>query len=240
MRALIVSDIHGNIDALTALDAWMAREAPFDAVWVLGDLVDYGAAPADVIAWVRTHATAVVRGNHDHAVAFDTDCGSSPQFLPLSVATRRYFRARLDPADLEYLGGLPLRAEMNGPHGGRTVLVHATPADPLLGYLAADAPEDAWQSALRAAQPAAFVLLGHTHVPCARRIGATTVINPGSLGFPTDGEASAAFAVLDDGGAQLRRVPYDTASAAARVEALPIDAACRTRIAEVLRRGRVT
>ena len=61
MRALLISDIHANIDALEAvLDA-----APqHDLVWNLGDVVGYGAAPNEVIERVRSLGTTFVRGNH--------------------------------------------------------------------------------------------------------------------------------------------------------------------------------
>ncbi len=89
MKALLLSDIHGNIDALQGLDEDLQRreERP-DLVLVLGDLVDYGPAPGEVISWVRRRAHHVVRGNHDHAMATGADCQSSPAFKELSVVTR--------------------------------------------------------------------------------------------------------------------------------------------------------
>ena len=111
MRVLILSDIHANIDALHAVEAEVFQgQDHFDQIWVLGDLLDYGAAPAEVIAWVRAHATRVVRGNHDHAVGTGEDCRSAPLYHDLAVATREYFRARLPLNDLAYLGGLPLQS----------------------------------------------------------------------------------------------------------------------------------
>lgn len=106
MKILLLSDVHGNIDALRAIDETIVRNARFDEVWVLGDLVDYGPAPGDVIAWVRAHATRVVRGNHDHAMGTGEDCRSSPLYYDLSVATRDYFRLRMSDEVKHDLGEL--------------------------------------------------------------------------------------------------------------------------------------
>jgi predicted phosphodiesterase len=62
MKVVIISDIHGNFDALRAL-----RE-DHDELWVLGDLVNYGPEPGEVVAAVMAKAAVVVRGNHDDAV----------------------------------------------------------------------------------------------------------------------------------------------------------------------------
>lgn len=62
MRALILSDIHANLEALNAvLDA----AGPYDALWNLGDVVGYGASPNEVIETLRPLAQLNVRGNHD-------------------------------------------------------------------------------------------------------------------------------------------------------------------------------
>ena len=62
MRIAVISDIHGNMESLSVL------KEPYDELWVLGDLVNYGPDPGAVIDFVRAHATVVVQGNHDRAV----------------------------------------------------------------------------------------------------------------------------------------------------------------------------
>ncbi len=88
MRYLILTDIHGNIDALQAV------KESFDELIALGDLVDYGAAPGEVIDWVRERQPAAVSGNHDFAMATGADCRSSSISYALSVATREHFSAK--------------------------------------------------------------------------------------------------------------------------------------------------
>jgi predicted phosphodiesterase len=240
MRVLILSDIHGNIDALLAVDAQVLQgHDRFDEIWVLGDLVDYGAAPAEVIAWVRTYATRVVRGNHDHAVGTGEDCRSAPLYRDLAVATREYFRDRLSLKDLAYLAGLPLQSSVTLPSEIQAVLVHASPQDQLFGYVPADAPDATWRAALAPGGSPQFVFVGHTHDQFTRKIDDTMLVNPGTVGLPKDGDPRAAFAILDDGRVDLRRVAYDTQRAAARIEALPLERDKRHRLTELILHARL-
>jgi hypothetical protein len=91
MRICLISDLHANLEALRALPGG------YDELWVLGDLVNYGPDPAAVIDFVRSRASLVIRGNHDHSVGFAADCGCSPRFRAMAEATRDYtasFRRR--------------------------------------------------------------------------------------------------------------------------------------------------
>ena len=65
MRALILSDIHANLQALNAVLAAAAFGYGYDELWNLGDLVGYGGSPNQVIERIRPLETHVVRGNHD-------------------------------------------------------------------------------------------------------------------------------------------------------------------------------
>ena len=72
MKLVIISDIHGNYDDLRALPE------EYDELWVLGDLVNYGPQPKEVVADVMEKASLVVQGNHDYAVAYEDDSRWSP------------------------------------------------------------------------------------------------------------------------------------------------------------------
>jgi len=67
VKIVIVSDIHANYDA------WRALPEDYDELWVLGDLVNYGPQPAEVLSEVMERASFVVQGNHDHAVGYEDD-----------------------------------------------------------------------------------------------------------------------------------------------------------------------
>src|SRR5579859_1878882 len=105
MKIVIISDIHGNFDALSAL-----QEA-YDELWVLGDLVNYGPEPEAVIEFVRSKAAIVVRGNHDHSIGFNEDPRCSPRFREMAQATRGYTDSVLKFGQKHFLRNLPLSLE---------------------------------------------------------------------------------------------------------------------------------
>lgn len=233
MKILVLSDIHGNIDAVRAIDETLLKNARFDEVWVLGDLVDYGPAPDDVIAWVRAHATKVVRGNHDHAVGTGEDCRSSSLYHDLAVATREYFRPRMSAEGVSYLAALSLRAVRLVDRTRRALLVHATPQEPLFQYVRSGAPMAAWQAAIADVREP-FVCVGHTHEQFVREIDGITLLNPGSVGLPKDGDPRAACAILEDGAVTLLRIEYDVACAVSRIRSLALGAAHRDRLVHLI------
>lgn len=88
-------------------------------------------------------------------------------------------------------------------------MVHATPPDPLYDYrLTPDAPDRLFTAAL-AGFSADFVVMGHTHLPFVRKHNRMTVVNPGSVGQPLDGDPRAAYAIWEDGEITLHRAAYD-------------------------------
>lgn len=219
MRVLVVSDIHGNLEALRAV---AEAEPDVDRVICLGDLVDYGPHPDATVAWVRARAFATVRGNHDHAAAFGEDCGSTPPFRRLSVETRRRTAPLLDAAALAFLRGLPTRLGVVV-DGQRWELLHGAPRDPLFQYLPGARVAE-WREAA-AEIDAALILAGHTHLPAVVDLGGKRLVNPGSVGLQHGGDPRACYAVIEDGEPRLRRVAYDVERTVADLEArgLPED-----------------
>lgn len=231
MRVLVVSDIHGNIEALRAV---AAAEPDVDRVLCLGDLVDYGPHPDAAVAWVRARASATVRGNHDHAVALGVDCGSDPTFRRLSVETRLKTAPMLDADALAFLRGLPARRTV-AVDGRRFELLHAAPRDPLFQYLPGTRVAE-WKEAA-ADIDAELILVGHTHLAGIVDLGGKRLVNPGSVGLPHGRDPRACYAVIADGEPMLKRVRYDVDRTVADLEAcgLPDDV---VRSLESLYRGR--
>lgn len=228
MRILVVADIHANRAALDAIpDA-------FDACLCLGDLVEYGPEPAACIDWVRAHATACVRGNHDHGVVQDVPVTGTVGFRYLTMASRRVTVPSLSPPDRRFLAELPTTA-MISLGGQRFFLVHASPRDPLEEYVPAD--PDEWQSRVHGLK-ADFVLVGHTHHQFEFRLPHTTVVNPGSVGLPRDGDPRARYAIIEDGRLELKAVEYDVERTIAAVEASDIDPPAKQQLADVYRHGK--
>ncbi len=229
MRIVIISDIHGNFDALSAL------QERYDELWVLGDLVNYGPEPVAVVEYVREKARVAVRGNHDHSIGFNADPQCSPRFREMAEATRRFTDSVLTFGQKHFLRQLPLRTEIERA-GARFYLCHAIPSDPLFGYC--EAGSDQWIAEADTID-ADFICVGHTHIPAVRSIGSRVVVNPGSLGQPKGGGPEARYAVWQDGSVELKSYPYNVESAAAKVETLPIASSLRDELSEILRTGNV-
>jgi putative phosphoesterase len=217
MQVLLCSDIHGNAEALATVLA-----EPADHVLCAGDLVHFGPHPAECIDLIRGRAAAVVRGNHDHGAGFGEDCRAYGPWRALDEASRGLTDATLPEAHCRYLRELPL-TEAVTLGGTRFAVVHAAPSDPLYRYLPPEASDEVWAAEL-AGVDADVLVLGHTHLPLLRTEMRPIVVNPGSVGFPRDGDIRAAYAIWDDGVVTLHRRPYDRKDLAAAIARLPLPA----------------
>jgi predicted phosphodiesterase len=223
MRALVLSDIHANLEALTAvLDA----AGSWDVLWNLGDMVGYGASPNQVLDLVRPISTLVVRGNHDRAC-----CGvsSTLNFNPTARAAAKWTLEELSAGNLEWMRSLeqgPLYPQLPDPSTSATVaLAHGSPLNEDHYILSM---RDAWAPLQQMTATITFV--GHTHVqggfsqkehdwhelrPRYRTrsqadtwvlpvpLGTRHLINPGSVGQPRDFDWRAAFAIYDTEASQI-------------------------------------
>lgn len=224
---VIISDLHANLEALSALPE------VGDELWVLGDLVNYGPDPAGVIEFVRRRATLVVRGNHDHAVGFDQDPHCSPRFRRMAEETRRYTLSVLSEADRRFLRELPLSA-VRRIGNVRFHLSHALPSDPLYPYCGPDS--ERWE--LEAERVEADLLLtGHTHLPFMRKVAERLVVNPGSVGQAKHGRAEACYAIWEDGRLRLASASYPVEAVIEKIASLPLSAEVRQDLIAVLRSG---
>ncbi len=230
MKIVVVSDIHGNQAALEALP-----EREFDQLWCIGDLVDYGPRPHEVVQWVKQNASVAVRGNHDNAAGFSVDPQCSPPYKRLASETLSYTLEVCTKEDLEFLRSLPLyrknRVNSTGFH-----LVHSSPTAPLFGYC----PEQSERWLEEVAQIDADVLVvGHTHTPFVRKVGKTTIVNPGSLGQPKTGRPLACYAVWEDGRISLREYAYRLNDTIQQIRAMPISVEDQEALIAVLETGKL-
>lgn len=215
MRALIISDIHANPYALRAV---LDGAPPHDEVVVLGDLVDYGPRPGEVIDAVRSIGARVVRGNHDEAVAKGIDCGCGPATHHLSVLTReRISYGTLSKADIAWLDTLPYELGL-----GWGVAVHAAPSNKLYTYvypwmsneeICRELVTGVRRLAVRGCEGVGGTyVIGHTHHQFIRRLpGGSLVINPGSVGQPRDWDPRAAYATIEVEGDSVTSVEFGRA-----------------------------
>ncbi len=222
MRIAFLTDIHANLEALTACleHAWRQRA---DHAVFLGDHVGYGADPGPVLNTVMTlvaRGAVALLGNHDVAVLR----GPSREMNPEARTVVEWTRSRLGPAELAFLGGLPLTVE----EGGR-LYAHANAWAPdRWEYITS--PFDAGKS-MRATR-CGLTFCGHMHTPALYHMAADgracafapvpgTAIPlspqrrwlaiPGSVGQSRDGNPAACYAMFDEAANLLtyHRVPYD-------------------------------
>ncbi len=262
MRALILSDIHGNLEALQAVLA--ATSGQYDQLWNLGDIVGYGASPNEVIDLIRPLSTLVVRGNHDRV-----SCGlTSPHsFNPVARTAILWTREQLTATNTQWLREIPqgpLHPEISEATEKTVTCAHGSPLDEDHYIINM---RDAWAPLQQMLTPLTF--FGHTHVqggfaqrqqdwhelrpqfpgdpdsaqsftlaldPATRHL-----INPGSVGQPRDHDWRAAYALYTspetEGGPAcitFHRIPYDLVASQGRI----LMAGLPERLAARLREGR--
>ena len=248
MRILVLSDIHGNLDAL---EASLAAAGPYAVAVNLGDIVGYGASPNEVIERSREVGKYFVRGNHDRASSGLMDL---KDFNPIAGLAALWTRDQLTPENLEWLRNLP-QGPIQIPELPEIQFVHGSPID-----------EDEYVVTLHdalaplSALPVSVTFFGHTHLqgafsfkvaagdafrPPYKTIGQSEtmqfglkrdvryLINPGSVGQPRDGDWRAAFAIFDSDKwiVTFQRVPYNLKSAQDRIFAANLPQRLATRLA---------
>ncbi|NTU79729.1 MAG: metallophosphoesterase family protein [Chloroflexales bacterium] len=218
-KIAVLADIHGNLAALHALVEDLELWSP-DLVVVAGDIINRGPQSGPCLDLVLTMAGEqgwrLIRGNHErYVLTYDQD-RRRPGFPGTGL---RYEISRIldwthsQVADkIATVAALPeqLRIDLGGPE---LVVYHASVRHDRDG-LTRDSPDDELR---RQIDPAAAIFcVGHTHVPFTRRLGATLVVNTGSVGLPFDGDRRAAYARLtrarEGWRAQIVRLPYDVAA----------------------------
>ncbi len=194
-RLALLSDIHANLPALEAIAADVDRHAP-DAVYVLGDLVNGCAWPAETLDLLVDRGWPMLIGNHDDAVL---QLGT-PRMEP-RYADRRYYatlwwtRARLAPRHLALLEALPAEFSLVFDGAPPVRLFHGLPGNFFAGFRP-ESPES-WTIRLLHEISEPTVADGHTHFPMVRRVGRWQVINCGSAGAPYDGDPRVSYVLLD-------------------------------------------
>lgn len=234
MRYAILSDIHANLEALTAVLADIAAQR-IDQVLCLGDSVGYGADPKACLTRLEEAHAVGVCGNHEWGCLGKLDVR---WFNEAAGRAIEWTRDQLSFTELDALRRLPLTATE-----GPLTLVHGTLAHPdRFDYLI-----EIGQGLDSARSCRTLVCaVGHTHVSFVlevdrqghqvRRLLTSAqevsevrltddaerfryLLNPGSVGQPRDGDPRAGYAILDaaDHRVWIRRIPYDIERAQAKI-----------------------
>jgi diadenosine tetraphosphatase ApaH/serine/threonine PP2A family protein phosphatase len=236
----ILSDVHANRQALDAV-LRAARETGAREWWCLGDVVGYGADPVHCLHACLGGASRCLAGNHDLGASGEADIAQFAGEAGDAVAWTRRVIGRVGAAQIARLR--PADAS------GDVPLFHASPRDPVWEYILT--PALAMAALDRIEAPLAFT--GHTHLPAAWRLTpegrleggfvdgegllplteGRWLINPGAVGQPRDGDARAAWALLDSDARTIRfcRTPYDVAGAQNAILSAGLPTMLATRLA---------
>lgn len=226
MRALIVSDIHSNLEALEAVISDAQRRKGFDTIWCLGDTVGYGADPGACLDLLMSYPLLAVLGNHDRAAL---DVRESADFNNAAAYAADWTAKQLNEEHRALLSSLPEVFTT-----GSFTLVHGSLRSPLREYLLNEEAAAGTFGRLTTS----YCLVGHSHMPflCQENRDGPRFVqfsedelfsldqrrwiaNPGSVGQPRDYDPrpSYAFFVQEEGDPagylERHRVEYDRAAA---------------------------
>lgn len=235
MRYALISDIHANLPALSAVIADLPGR-DIDGAYHLGDLVGYAPWPNEVVQLLEDSAIGGIAGNYDSTVATSyKHCGcryEDPKQEELSHLSYAWTLQHTVIETRRKLEGLPFRIDLRplGGHvaGPTVILVHGTPTLNTV-YWTEDRPSSfcAKMAEVAGAREGDVVAFGHTHLPYHRVVDGIHFVNTGSVGRPKDGDWRAGYAILDIDGPDVRvdfiRVEYDLkrAQLAIRASGLP-------------------
>jgi diadenosine tetraphosphatase ApaH/serine/threonine PP2A family protein phosphatase len=230
----VISDIHGNIEALLAVSEDIDRRG-VGRIVCLGDIIGYGPNPRECLDWVMQRCEWSLMGNHDFAVLYEPT-----SFNTSAEAAAFWTRDELDNEPnpelrrkrWEYLGSLKIRQKTDG-----VLWVHASPRRPINEYIF---PDDVITAPMKIAQIFDRIdrccFVGHTHIagvftdepdfyPPSDLGGSYTfvesekcVVNPGSVGQPRDRDNRASYAVWHEDRVEFVRVEYDIQSVMEKIK----------------------
>ena len=233
MRALILSDIHANLEALEAVLEDAQTRGGFDSVWCLGDTVGYGPDPGACIDRIREFDLLAVTGNHDCAAVGLIDASD---FNDAAKSAAEWTASQLNTGQREFLKELPMVVKESS-----FTLVHGSLRAPIVEYLL-DRNSAAGTFGL---METSYCFVGHSHIPFMCRDAAEGpdfldfsldeqqsledsrwIINPGGVGQPRDRDPRPSYAICDTSKktVQRHRVTYDIAKTQEKMRkaALPV------------------
>ena len=200
MKILVIADVHGNAEALSAV---LANESDTDATVFLGDTVLPGPQPNETVELLRGLSGTLIQGNHDIEMLEPDRLEHWP---PDWLAFARWVLATLEPSGYDFLRTLQPEGEYEM-DGVRLFLHHGEFSDKPKQALP-DTPDKRLVT-LAGGSDAPLVLFGHSHVQFRRTIGGQEFANPGSVGQPRCGKRLALYGLIEDGEFRHCQVEYD-------------------------------
>ena len=219
MKIAVISDIHGNYEALLSVQKDI-QQADVDKIVCLGDFVGYGPQPEEVAQYLMRNDIPCVLGNHENAII---NPATLIRFNSDAMISIEITRELISDKTVRYISNLPTSLIIDD-----MLFVHGVPPDSIKDYIIWLSDNELREVFEHLEQRIAFI--GHTHVPlCCCYDGiridfktlrqgmnpmdsdAKNIINVGSVGQPRDGNSDAKYVVFDhaEHTVDLRYVKYD-------------------------------
>ena len=193
MKIGIISDIHGNYEALKSVLAELDR-MEIKEIYCLGDVVGYYSQINECCDELIERGIPSLMGNHDWYMASGGFCPRSKSVNDCLV----YLRKVISKKNIEWVRTFAVQRFVENIH-----MVHGGWTDPIDEYLLE--PSEEYFSKIEGS----IFMSGHTHIQTLQKFGDKIYCNPGSVGQPRDNDPRAAFATYEDGKFLLHRVEYD-------------------------------
>lgn len=226
MRQALISDIHGNLEALNQVIQDI-RGQSVDRIVCLGDVVGYGPNPCQCLDIVMKECEFTILGNHDQAALFDPE-GFNPVALRAIYWTRDQLDRGPGPASVingrwDFLSELPKFRK-----DGNILFVHGSPRDATNEYVFPETIYDQARMNVLFDKVEQYCFQGHTHMPGVFTTDGEFItpedcnyefplgdeklmVNVGSVGQPRDEDPRSCYAIVDDKKETIsfRRLEYD-------------------------------
>ncbi len=228
MRLALVSDIHSNIEAMEAVLADI-KALGCDRIYCLGDIIDYGPNPKEVLDIAIDKFAMSILGNHEEALMLVAE-----DFNERAMRSVEWTREQLNDPNMpreqrqKYWNYLDELSKKRQHQQGDLLFVHGSPRKPTHEYVF---PKDSLDQAKikgMFAKFERFCFCGHSHIPgiysetgkyghpknfpqgeLDLRRFRKLLVNIGSVGQPRDHDTRACYVVLDNSKLMFRRVEYD-------------------------------
>ena len=220
MKVAFISDMHGNLEALSTVIRDIDNNSDINFICCTGDVVGYYPHPLECIDIVRKQCKHAIKGNHDEVVTDKNFDKQKSWFNPIAAAALTWTREKLIKADsatyFSYLESLPVSKEILI-EDKKVLLAHGTPEDKweyfLYPFWLDKPPPDQKITLGKWLKKWDLVVIGHTHQPFIYKYRKKVVLNPGSVGQPRDGNPKASYAVVDINTSKIQaeiiRLEYD-------------------------------
>lgn len=236
MKRALISDIHGNHEALRVVLNDI-RDQGIREIYCLGDIVGYGPNPCECLDEVMSRCKVTILGNHDQAALFDPE-----NFNPVAVRAIYWTRERLEsgPGNAAMINRRwDFLGELHKTHtDGKFLFVHGSTREPTNEYVF---PEDVYNERKMDAlfsRVEQYCFQGHTHLPgvfteqnefispeeCGYKyeLGqGKLMVNVGSVGQPRDGDPRACYVILHDDHLIFRRLEYPLDETIRKIYSIP-------------------